>query len=64
LAAVPTQAEAATLLNVGERTVRRAREVIEHGEPELLYAVERGEVAMSTAAEIAEPPPTSPEAGG
>jgi ParB-like chromosome segregation protein Spo0J len=52
LAATPTQAEAAELLNVGERTVRRARTVLEHGSAELVQAVEQGEVAVSAAAEF------------
>jgi N6-adenosine-specific RNA methylase IME4 len=50
---VPTQGRAASLLNVSERTVRHARDVVEHGVPELRQAVERGEVSVSAAADVA-----------
>ncbi len=48
-----SQGKAAELLNVGKRSVERAREVQEHGAPELKEAVERGEVSVSAAADIA-----------
>jgi ParB-like chromosome segregation protein Spo0J len=48
-----SQAQAAELLNVGKRSVERAKKVREHGTPELQAAVERGEVSVSAAAEIA-----------
>ena len=41
------------LLNVGERTVARAREVQEHGTPEVVHAVEHGAVSVSAAADVA-----------
>jgi N6-adenosine-specific RNA methylase IME4 len=41
------------LLNVGVRTVARAREVLDQGAPELAAAVERGTVSVSAAADVA-----------
>ena len=48
-----TQAEAATILNVGKRSVERAREVLNEGTPELVRAVEAGRVSVSAAADVA-----------
>src|SRR6516165_3735205 len=47
---------ASEMLNVGERSVARAREVQEHGAPELIHAVEQGSVSVSAAADIASLP--------
>jgi N6-adenosine-specific RNA methylase IME4 len=44
------------LLNVGQRTIARAREVLDKGTPELTAAVERGQVSVSAAADIASRP--------
>jgi ParB-like chromosome segregation protein Spo0J len=53
---VETQAKAAERLNVSERSVRNARKVIDKGAPEVVRAVERGEVSVSKAARIADLP--------
>lgn len=55
--AVPTQDQAAAMLNVGKRSVQHARVVQDHGTPELAQAVEQGKVAVSTAATLVELPP-------
>ncbi len=44
---------ASEMLNVGQRSVARAREVIDEGAPELQHAVESGVVSVSAAADIA-----------
>ncbi len=49
-------ASAAKQLTVGERTVKDARAVLDRGTPELVQAVERGELAVSAAAEVARMP--------
>jgi hypothetical protein len=46
----PSQPQAADLLNVSRSGVQRARTILEHGQPELIAAVEGGEIAVSTAA--------------
>lgn len=53
---VPTQEEAAALLNVSVDTGQRARKVIDRGTPELAAAVESGRVSVSAAADVAELP--------
>jgi hypothetical protein len=44
-----SQSQAAEMLNVGKRTVERAKQVITHGTPELVAAVDRGDVTVSKA---------------
>lgn len=48
----------AAMLNVGSRSVERARTVLKEGAPELQHAVEQGKVAVSTAETIASLPQT------
>ena len=57
IGAPQTQGEAATLLNVGRRSVQRAREVLDNGSPELIRAVERGQIAVSKAADLTKATP-------
>ena len=52
----PTQREAAKMLKVGRVTVQRARVVEQHGVPELVQAVERDEISVFTAEQIARLP--------
>ena len=47
---------ASDLLNVGERSVARAREVIDRGAPELVGAVDQGKIAVSLAAKFLSKP--------
>jgi N6-adenosine-specific RNA methylase IME4 len=52
----PTTKHTAEMLNVGTRTVERARKVQDHAIPELAAEVVKGNVAVSTAAIVAELP--------
>lgn len=47
------RSDAAKLLNVSERTVAHAAKVLDHGTAELQSAVERGEVSVSAASDVA-----------
>ena len=51
-----SQAKAAEMLNVSERSVRAATKVIHEGDESLVKAVERGDVAVSAAAKVAQLP--------
>jgi hypothetical protein len=51
-----SDADAAAMLNVGERSVERAKTVQRAGAPELQHAVELGSVAVSAAADLAAEP--------
>ena len=48
--------DAARAVNVSPRSVESAAKVLREGAPELVHAVERGSIAVSTAAAIAEAP--------
>ncbi|QKS28239.1 MAG: ParB N-terminal domain-containing protein [Candidatus Accumulibacter similis] len=48
-----SQAQAAGLLQVSPRSVASAAKVLQNGTPELVAAVDQGQVAVSTAAELA-----------
>jgi hypothetical protein len=56
LSSIPTQAEAATMLNVSVDTGKRARVVLEQGIDELINAVDQGSVSVSAAAQFAKQP--------
>jgi len=51
-----SQEQVAQLLHVSRRSVQNARALIDHGTPELVAAVDQGEVAVSTAADLARLP--------
>lgn len=52
----PSQPEAAAALNVSTRSVKSARVVLDHGNQELVHAVEQGKIAVSVAARVARAP--------
>ena len=54
--AVPTQPEAAQLLNVSVDSIQRARVIQAQGAPALVSAVEQRRVSVSAAAEVASLP--------
>jgi len=55
-AAVTTQAQAASMLNVSERSVPTAGAIIDKAVPEIVKAVEKGNVSVSAAAQFARQP--------
>jgi ParB-like chromosome segregation protein Spo0J len=55
-----TQAAAAAALNISKRSVQFARVVLDHGDPELIKAVEQGLLPVSTAARRVKPPKPRP----
>ena len=60
-----TQSDAAKLAGVGERTIRDARAVLEHGDAETIAAVQSGELPVKEAAKRVRPekqPPNKPRA--
>ncbi len=48
-----TQAHAAALLNISVATVKRAREVLDSGDADLIASVDQGEIAVAAAAKVA-----------
>src|ERR1035437_405934 len=52
----PTHAQAATMLNVSERTVDSASKVIHNSPKEVVHAVESGKVSVSLACKVADMP--------
>jgi len=53
--ATVSQQQAAKLMSVGEASVRRAKRVLTHGSPELVKAVESGQVSVFHAAKMCGP---------
>jgi hypothetical protein len=53
---LPTQAEAASMMNVAPKGVERAKKVLDKGTPELQKAMEDGTLSVSDAAEVASQP--------
>lgn len=54
---LPSQPQAAELLNVSVPSVKRARVVLDSGVPELVQAVDKGELSVSFASRVARLPP-------
>ena len=50
-----SQARAAEMLNVSERSVRSAAKMLHEGSEDLIHAVERGDMAVSAATHVGVP---------
>lgn len=49
-----SQSDATEIVNVGERSIKRARKVLNHADDETIKSIERGELSVSARAFIVE----------
>ena len=49
-----SQSDVAEIVNLGERSIKRARKVLNHADDETIKSIERGELSLSARAFIVE----------